>query len=53
MGLTPIDVLNSPTRDVYDLYVDVIIHDTREKKVTNQNGKGGVMWVTSKEATWH
>ena len=53
MGLTPLEVLNSPTRDVYDLYVDVIIHDTREKKVTNQKGKGGAMWVTSKEATWH
>ena len=50
IGLTPFEVLNSPTKQVFDLWVDVIIHD--------QNSKGNqkeekIEWVTSKNATWH
>lgn len=50
MGLTPFEVLNSPTKQVFELWVDVIINDQ------NKNGKQKeerVEWVTSKNATWH
>lgn len=50
MGLSPFEILNRPTREVYDLYVDVIIHDRREK---NGGTQGGDTWVTSENATWH
>lgn len=46
IGLSPFEVMNSNTSDVYDLFVDVIIHDLKNKKE-----KEG--WVTSKTATWH
>ena len=47
-GLSPFEVLNMETRDVFDLYVDVIIHDKKGKKTdTNEQ------WVTSENATWH
>lgn len=49
VGLSPFEILNRPTREVYDLYADVVIHDMREK---NGNNKQEV-WVTSKNATWH
>jgi len=39
-------VINAETRDVYDLFVDVVIYDSKNKKA-----KQG--WVTSKTATWH
>lgn len=50
MGLTPFEVLNSPTKQVFELWVDVIINDQ------NKNGKQKeeqIEWVTSKNATWH
>ena len=50
MGLTPFEVLKSPTKQVFELWVDVIINDQ------NKNGKQKeerVEWVTSKNATWH
>lgn len=50
IGLTPFEVLNSPTKQVFELWVDVIINDQ------NKNGKQKeerVEWVTSKNATWH
>lgn len=46
-GLSPFDVLNADVGDVYDLYVDVVIHDYKEK----QKPQG--VWVTSKDASWH
>ena len=52
-SLTPIEVLNSETRDVYDLYVDTILKDTRERKEGKAPTTIGAKWVTSSEATWH
>lgn len=49
MALSPFEVLNSETADVYGLYVAAIIHDSKEKK----KGTGQDEWVTSKTATWH
>ena len=49
MALSPFEVLNSPTDEVYNLYVQAVIHDSREKK----KGKKQDEWVTSKTATWH
>lgn len=46
LGLSPFDVMNADTRDVYDLYVDVIIHDLKEKQGTKK-------YVTSENATWY
>lgn len=50
MGLSPFEVLNRPTREVFDLYINCIIHDRREK---NGNKEQGDVWVTSANATWH
>lgn len=47
-GLSPFDVLNADLADVYELYVDVAIHDYKEK-----NRVSGGVWVTSATATWH
>lgn len=41
--------MNMDTRDVYDLFVDVVIHDYKTK---DKKGESKV-WVTSKDATWH
>lgn len=48
IGLSPFEVLNTPIGEVFDLYVDVIIHDMKEKQGSNQD-----QWVTSANATWH
>lgn len=41
--------MNMETRDVYDLFVDVVIHDSK-----NKDSKGEKkVWVNSKNATWH
>lgn len=50
IGLSPFEVLNRPTREVFDLYVDCIINDRKEKK---PGSKQKDQWVTSKTATWH
>jgi hypothetical protein len=50
IGLTPFEVLNSPTKQVFDLWIDIIIHDNNNNK-DKQNEQ--VEWVTSKNATWH
>jgi len=50
MGLSPFEILNRPTREVYDLYADLVIHDMKEKQ--GNNSKQDV-WVTSANATWH
>lgn len=50
MGLTPFDVLNSPTKQVFELWVDVIIHDQNNK---DRQSEEKIEWVTSKNATWH
>ena len=50
MGLSPFDVLNAELGEVYDLYIDCIIHDFKEK---NGNQEQGEVWVTSQNATWH
>ena len=49
IGLSPFEILNRPTREVYDLYTDVVIHDRKEKQGNNEQD----VWVTSKNATWH
>ena len=48
IGLSPFEVLNMETRDVFDLYVDVIIHDRK-----NNKGNANETWVTSANASWH
>lgn len=48
MGLSPFEVINADLEDVFNLYVDCIIHARREKG-QNSNDE----WVTSKNATWH
>lgn len=48
-GLSPFEVMNTELKDVYDLYVSVIVHDYKEKKSKPSDGE----WVTSKTATWH
>lgn len=48
MGLSPLDVLNADLSDVFDLYVNCIIHDSK-----NKTNKEGDVWVTSKTANWH
>ena len=50
MGLSPLEVLNADLSDVLELYVNCIIHDTKEKK---KNNKEGDVWITSQNATWH
>jgi len=47
-GLSPFEILNTPTSDVLDLYVDTILNDFKEK-----NKSKGNTWVTSSNATWH
>lgn len=49
-GLSPFEVLNTEIEEVFDLYVDCVIHDVKEKKKGNNNEE---VWVTSKNATWH
>lgn len=49
MGLSPFDVMNNDLKDVYDLYVDVVIHDYKSKNKTGEP----IQWVTSKNASWH
>ena len=49
MGLTPFEVLNTPTKQVFELWVDVIIHDQNK----NDKQEEKIEWVTSKNATWH
>lgn len=50
MGLTPFEVLNSPTKQVFELWVDVIINDQNKNSKQKEER---VEWVTSKNATWH
>lgn len=47
-GLSPFEILNTPTSEVLDLYVDTILNDFKEK-----NKSKGNTWVTSNNATWH
>lgn len=50
IGLTPFEVLNSPTKQVFELWVDVIINDQNKK---GKQKEEKIEWVTSKNATWH
>lgn len=50
MGLSPLEVLNADLNDVFDIYVNCIIHDSKDKKTNNKEGD---VWVTSKNANWH
>ena len=47
-GLSPFEILNTPTSEVLELYVDTILNDFKEK-----NKSKGNTWVTSSNATWH
>jgi hypothetical protein len=47
-GLSPLEVVNADLATVMGLYVDVVIHDSGERKTQQQD-----VWVTSKTATWH
>lgn len=48
MGLSPFEVLTSDLERVFDLYVDCLIHDKREKQNNSED-----IWVTSQNANWH
>lgn len=48
MGLTPFEVNNALMSEVFDLYVNCIIHDKKNKKGTKEEAE----WVTSQNATW-
>lgn len=50
IGLSPFEVLNTPIEEVFDLYVDVVLHDYKNKNKQQDNNEE---WVTSKNATWH
>jgi len=50
MALTPFDILNADMALVFDIYVNCIIHDKREKGVNKNKGD---VWVTSQNANWH
>lgn len=50
MGLTPFEVNNALMSEVFDIYVNCIIHDKKNKQGTNKKEK--VEWVTSQNATW-
>lgn len=50
MALSPFEVLNTPMDQVYDIYVNCIIHDSKEKGLSKSREEE---WVTSKTATWH
>ena len=51
-GLSPFEVNKTELGEVFDLYIDCIIHDQREKTNKETNNSQDV-WVTSKNATWH
>ena len=48
MALSPFEILNTDIALVFDLYVNCIIHDKKDKKQTS-----GDIWVTSQTANWH
>ena len=48
MALSPLEVLNADMQAVFDIYVNCIIHDKKEKTKDKND-----VWVTSKNATWH
>jgi hypothetical protein len=49
MALTPFDILNADMALVFDIYVNCIIHDSKNKNKTDDQEE----WVTSKTANWH
>ena len=49
MGLSPFEVLTTDLEKVFNLYVDCIIHDKKEKS----KGEDKDIWVTSHNANWH
>lgn len=48
MGLSPFEVLNTNLEDVLDLYVNCVIHESK-----NKTNKEGDQWLTSNNASWH
>ena len=48
MALSPLEVLNAEMALVFDIYVNCIIHDHKNKNQTSQEE-----WVTSQTANWH
>lgn len=50
MALSPFEVLNTDIALVFDIYVNCIIHDKKNKNSKNNEGEE---WVTSQNATWH
>lgn len=53
MGLSPIEVMNSNIKDVFDLYVYVVLKGYKGENEPQKADQGGAVWVTSKTATWH
>lgn len=59
-ALSPFDILDRPTREVFDLYIDTVIQADRETKPTNgqecknrDESDGEGERVYSWNATWH
>lgn len=51
MALSPFEILNTPMNEVFDIYVNCIIHDKKEKGGTSDKSQD--VWVTSANANWH
>ena len=49
-GLNPFEVIKKDLAEVYDLFVDSLIHDNKEK---NNEKEQGDVWLTSQTASWH
>jgi len=52
-GLSPIEVMNSDIKDVFELYVYVVLKGYKDASEPKKTDQGGAVWVTSKTATWH
>ena len=53
MGLSPVELMNSDLKDVFDLYVYAVLKGYKSENKQQMTDHGGAVWVTSKTATWH
>jgi hypothetical protein len=48
MSISPFEILKADMNDVFDIYVNCILHDKASKNKSKED-----VWVTSSNATWH